>query len=70
MYHDEKELPSDTLLIDMDDLNQTQIIPSKTMTLIEHQAREKSKLEQQIILLNNSSSTTNKRKNPESNDNK
>ncbi|CAF1306041.1 unnamed protein product [Rotaria magnacalcarata] len=70
MYHDEKELPSDTLLIDMDDLNQTQIIPSKNMTLIEHQAREKSKLEQQIILLNNSSSTTNKRKNPESNDNK
>lgn len=71
MYHDEKELPSDTLLIDMEDLNQTQIIPSKNMTLVEHQAREKSKLEQQILLLNNSlSSTTNKRKNPDTNDNK
>jgi len=72
MYYDEKELPSDTLLIDMEDLNQTQIIPSKNMTLIEHHAREKSKLEQQIILLNNSLSTsnTNKRKNSESNENK
>ncbi|CAF2760013.1 unnamed protein product [Rotaria sp. Silwood2] len=70
MYHDEKELPSDTLLIDMEDLNQTQIIPSKNMTLIEHHAREKSKLEQQIILLNNSLSTqTNKRKNQELYDN-
>jgi len=62
LYYDEKELPSDTLLIDMEDLNQTQIIPSKNMTLLEHHAREKSKLEQQIALLNNSSSTTNKRK--------
>ncbi|CAF1349435.1 unnamed protein product [Rotaria sordida] len=70
MYYDEKELPSDTLLIDMEDLNQTQIIPSKNMTLIEYHAREKSKLEQQIILLNNSSATqTNKRKNQESHDN-
>ncbi|CAF0907237.1 unnamed protein product [Rotaria sp. Silwood1] len=71
MYYDEKELPSDTLLIDMDDLNQTQIIPSKNMTLIEHHAREKSKLEQQIILLNNSlsSTQTNKRKNQEPHDN-
>jgi len=70
MYYDEKELPSDTLLIDMEDLNQTQIIPSKNMTLIEHHAREKSKLEQQITLLNNSSSSINKRKNPESHENK
>jgi hypothetical protein len=69
MYYDEKELPSDTLLIDMEDLNQTQIIPSKNMTLIEHHAREKSKLEQQITLLNNSSSI-NKRKNSESHENK
>jgi hypothetical protein len=69
IYHDEKELPSDTLLIDMEDLNQTQIIPSKNMTLIEHHAREKSKLEQQITLLNNSLSI-NKRKNQESHDNK
>jgi len=68
MYYDEKELPADTLLIDMEDLNQTQIIPSKNMTLIEHHAREKSKLEQQMILLNNSSSI-NKRKNSESHDN-
>jgi hypothetical protein len=70
LYYDEKELPSDTLLIDMEDLNQTQIIPSKNMTLLEHHAREKSKLEQQIALLNNASSTTNKRKNPDSHDNK
>jgi hypothetical protein len=73
MYYDEKELSSDTLLIDMEDLNQTQIIPSKNMTLLEHHAREKSKLEQQITLLNNSSSTTttaNKRKNQESHENK
>jgi hypothetical protein len=68
MYYDEKELPSDTLLIDMEDLNQTQIIPSKNMTLIEHHAREKSKLEQQIATLNNSLSN-NKRKNPDSHDN-
>jgi hypothetical protein len=68
LYYDEKELPSDTLLIDMDDLNQTQIIPSKNMTLIEHHAREKIKLEQQIALLNNS--LTNKRKSQESHENK
>jgi hypothetical protein len=68
MYYDEKELPSDTLLIDMEDLNQTQIIPSKNMTLTEHHAREKNKLEQQIAALNNSLST-NKRKNPDSHDN-
>jgi hypothetical protein len=69
MYHDEKELPSDTLLIDMEDLNQTQIIPSKNMTLIEHHSREKSKLEQQITLLNNSS-LINKRKSQELHENK
>ncbi|CAF1475558.1 unnamed protein product [Adineta steineri] len=68
MYYDGQELPLDTLLIDIEDLNQTQIIPSKNMTLIEHHAREKSKLEQQIILLNNS--LTNKRKNQETHDNK
>lgn len=70
MYYDEKELPSDTLLIDMEDLNQTQIIPSKNMTLIEHHTREKSKLEQQILLLNNNSSNANKRKNPDIHDNR
>lgn len=65
MYYDEKELPSDTLLIDMEDLNQTQIIPSKNTTLIEHHTREKAKLEQQILQLNNtnSSNAANKRKN-------
>ncbi|UJR27045.1 hypothetical protein I4U23_008349 [Adineta vaga] len=74
MYYDEKELPLDTLLIDMEDLNQTQIIPSKNMTLMEHHTREKNKLEQQIALLNNPSSslstTTNKRKISETHDNK
>ncbi|CAF0985874.1 unnamed protein product [Adineta steineri] len=79
MYYDEKELPSDTLLIDMEDLNQTQIIPSKNMTLLEHHTREKSKLEQQITLLNNSSSSStttttsanaNKRKSQDTHENK
>ncbi len=68
MYYDGKELSQDTLLIDMDDLNQAQIIPSKNMTLIEHHASEKSKLEQQIVLLNNS--VTNKRKNQETHENR
>nr|BAJ95406.1 predicted protein [Hordeum vulgare subsp. vulgare] len=71
MYYDEKELPSDTLLIDLEDLNQTQIIPSKNMTLLEHHTREKNKLEQQKALLNNSSTNaTNKRKNSETHENK
>ncbi|CAF0736827.1 unnamed protein product [Adineta ricciae] len=70
IYHDEKELPSDTLLIDLEDLNQTQIIPSKNMTLLEHHTREKNKLEQQIALLNNSqTSATNKRKSSETHEN-
>ena len=69
MYHEDKELPLDTLLIDIEDLNQTKIIPSKNMTLNEYHSREKSKFEQQILLLNNSSSS-NKRKTFESNDNK
>ena len=60
MYFDEKELPSDTLLIDMDDLSQRQIIPSRNTTLNEHHAKEKSKLDQQIALLKQSPS--NKRK--------
>ncbi len=38
------------------------------MTLIEHHASEKSKLEQQIVLLNNS--VTNKRKNQETHENR
>jgi len=70
MYYDEKELPSDTLLIDMEDLNQTQIIPSKNMTLIEHHTREKIKLEQQLLLLNNNSVNANKRKNLDTHDNR
>lgn len=70
MYYGEKELPSDTLLIDIEDLNQTKIIPSKNLTLIEYHDREKSRFEQQILLLNNSSSSANKRKNSDSNDNK
>ena len=72
MYYNENELPLDTLLIDMDDLNQTQIIPTKNMTLIEYHAREKSKFEQQIMILNSSlsSMTTNKRKNLELHDTK
>ena len=66
IYFDEKDLPSDTLLIDMEDLNQRQIIPSKNMTLTEYHAREKGKLEQQIGML--TSSTTSKRKSHESHD--
>jgi hypothetical protein len=67
MYSNEKELPSDTLLINMEDLNQRQIIPSRSLTLIEYQAKEKLKLEEQINLLNRT--LTNKRKNSESHDN-
>ena len=67
MYFDEKELPADTLLIDMDDLNQRQIIPSRNTTLNEHHAKEKIKLEQQIALLNQS--PNNKRKQAESQEN-
>ena len=63
IYFDEKDLPLDTLLIDMEDLNQRQIIPSKNMTLTEYHAREKGKLEQQIGIL--TSSTTSKRKSQE-----
>lgn len=66
MYYDERDLPSDTLLIDMDDLNQRQIIPSKNTTLAEHHAREKSKLDQQIVLWTSAATASaNKRKNPE-----
>jgi hypothetical protein len=69
MYHDEKELPADTLLIDMEKLNQIQITSSKTMSLIEYHAKEKTKLEQQIALLNKPASV-NKRKNFEPHENK
>jgi len=68
MYYNENELPLDTLLIDIDDLNQRKIISSKNLLLIEYHAKEKLKLEQQINLLNNSS--INKRKNIESHENK
>jgi hypothetical protein len=67
MYSNEKELPIDTLLINMEDLNQRQIIPSQSLTLIEYQTKERIKLEEQINLLNKT--LTNKRKNSESHDN-
>ena len=63
VYHDEKELPSDTLLIDMEDLNQRQIIPSKNVTLMEHHDREKARLDQQLA-----QQPGQKRKNPEAHD--
>jgi hypothetical protein len=68
MYSNEKEFPLDTLLIDIEDLNQKQIIPSKKISLIDYHAKEKTKLEQQIALLNNSTSI--KRKCPESHENR
>lgn len=67
MYFDEKELPTDTLLIDMEDLNQRQIIPSRNTNLNEHHAKEKIKLDQQIALLNQSPNS--KRKQSESQEN-
>jgi len=66
VYHDEKELPSDTLLIDMEDLNQRQIIPSKNTTLVEYRDREKTRLDQQIAQLNQQSGQ--KRKNTDGHD--
>ncbi|CAF4796104.1 unnamed protein product [Rotaria sp. Silwood1] len=69
MYYNEENLLSlDTLLIDMKDLYQTDIVLSNTMTLIEYHAKEKTKFEQKLILINNLS--LKKRKNPESSENK
>ncbi|CAF2692744.1 unnamed protein product [Rotaria sp. Silwood2] len=67
-YNEDKLLSLDTLLIDMKDLYQTDIVLSKTMTLIEYHAKEKIKFEQKLTLINNLS--TNKRKNQESFENK
>jgi len=64
IYTNKNELPLDTLLINIEDLNQRQIISSKTLTLIEYHAKEKIQFEQQINLL------INKRKNHESHENK
>jgi len=64
IYYNEKELPLDTLLIDLENLNKKKIIPSNMLTLNEYHAKEKQKFQQQIISL------TNKRKNIESNENK
>ncbi|CAF0938529.1 unnamed protein product [Rotaria sordida] len=62
MYYNEENLLSlDTLLINMKDLYHTEIILSKTMTLIEYQINEKNKFEQKLNLINNFS--INKRKN-------
>jgi hypothetical protein len=68
MYCGGEELPSDALVIDMKNLNEVQIIPSRTMTLMEHHAREKSKLEQQICLL--PSVPTTKRKHSDTRENR
>ncbi|CAF0826653.1 unnamed protein product, partial [Didymodactylos carnosus] len=49
LYYAENDLSSDTLLIDMADLKQLQIIAlSRNMTLTEHHQREKQKLEAEI----------------------
>ena len=45
MYSMKKELPLDTELISMTDINQRHSIPSKSLTLVEYQATEKAKLE-------------------------
>lgn len=47
-YYGQKELPLDTLLINMDDLEQMQIIASKTIPLEEYRAGEKIRFEQQV----------------------
>lgn len=65
LYYDEKELPSDTLLVNIEDLNQRQIIPSKNISLTEYHNREKAKLEQQLSQITNQQSGNNKRKYPE-----
>ncbi|CAF0724214.1 unnamed protein product [Didymodactylos carnosus] len=49
LYYAENDLSSDTLLVDMTDLKQSQIIiPSRNMTLTEHHLREKQKLETEL----------------------
>lgn len=60
LYSGGKELSSDALVLDLTNLHQVQIVPSKTITLLEHHAREKSRFEQQIRLL--SDMPVNKRK--------
>ena len=47
-YYGHKELPLDTLLINMEDLEQMQIIASKTISLEEYRAGEKIRFEQQV----------------------
>jgi hypothetical protein len=68
IYYNEKELPLDTLVIDLENLRKKKIIPTNMLTLNEYHEKEKVKFQQQIILLNNLS--TNKRKNTESYENK
>ncbi|CAF1175194.1 unnamed protein product [Adineta ricciae] len=62
LYYNDKELPSNALVIDIEHLKQVQLVPSKTISLFEHHAKEKSTLEQQIIRLNNAAAK--KRKHP------
>ena len=60
MYLNEKELPLDTILIDLDYLLQEQICFSQTIFLNEYHLKEKSKFEQRFRLF--LSSVINKRK--------